>query len=148
MSTVLKFIRDTIVWILMMLTIFLFIMPQVFTLGVIPSESMVPTLEVGDRIFCTHVRWNIIERGDLIVFHPNEEEGSDQFVVKRVIGISGDRVRLEGDKVYVNGTLLDEPYLGMPLDYTGSFVVPKGKYFLLGDNRGNSLDARFWENPL
>lgn len=130
-----------------MVTLFLFVIPEIFTLGVIPSGSMIPTLEIGDKVFCTHVRWNMIDRGDLVVFHPNKEQGEDQFVVKRLIGLGGDHVRLEKGKVFVNGIELIEPYVGSRLDYTGSFVVPQGKYFVLGDNRADSLDARFWENP-
>ena len=123
------------------------VLPVFFSLGYIPSASMEPTLNTGDWTFCINLRWALLDRGDIIVFNPNKEEGSEQLFVKRLIGLPGDRVRIEHDKVFVNGEELDEPYKGSTLDYTGSFVVPKHKYFLLGDNRGDSLDARFWEDP-
>ena len=147
MKSFLKSLRGIVVWVLVMVSLFLFVLPEIFTLGVIPSGSMIPTLEIGDKVFCTHVRWNILERGDIIVFHPNKEQGEDQFVVKRLIGLGGDHIRIEKGIVSVNGVEIQEPYIGSRLDYTGSFVVPKGKYFVLGDNRADSLDARFWENP-
>ncbi|GAA0101721.1 hypothetical protein UT300012_24360 [Paraclostridium bifermentans] len=144
------FSKGILKWILTFIVMyagFRIILPQFFSLGYVPSGSMEPTLNIKDWTFCVNVRWAMLDRGDIIVFNPNKEEGADQLFVKRLIGLPGDRVRIEHGEVSVNGKKLDEPYKGSTLDYTGSFVVPKNKFFLLGDNRGDSLDARFWEDP-
>lgn len=69
-------------------------------------------------------------------------------LLKRVIGIPGDKIEIkDGGKVYINGELKDEPYVKNPDDKQASFVVPEGKYLMLGDNRAKSNDARYWNNP-
>ncbi len=155
----------------------------------IPSESMVPTLEVGDFILVNKfsygvrlplVRKKIVdigdpERGDVMVFFPPHEE---RYFIKRVIGLPGDSIRYSNHVLYVNGEeikqelveveelagvggcpdryiLMDE-YIGDeprtvrkcnlpgPLSIDGSWVVPEGHYFMMGDNRDNSADSRKW----
>ena len=136
----------------------------------IPSDSMEPTLERGDRILVCRVclRFGDIQRGDVVVFsdpdpQPGSERGAigaalhwlgegigvaqpenDDFV-KRVIGLPGDVVEIRDGVVYVNGTKLEEPYLDPDRD-TRSFpprTVPDGMLFVLGDNRPVSGDSRF-----
>lgn len=110
----------------------------------IPSASMVPTLNVDDRLFVTRVyKPENLERGDIIVFKYNQE-GEEIRMIKRLIGLPGDTVEIVNGKVSVNGTLLEEDYIGTPDDYTGTFEVPEGKYFFLGDNRKWSKDSRYW----
>ena len=107
----------------------------------IPSESMVPTLNVGDRLFVTRVyNPEKLKRGDIIVFH-SEEKNED--MIKRLIGLPGDQIGI----VTVNGETLQENYIGTSDNYNGEFTVPEGKYFFLGDNRYWSLDSRYWEDP-
>lgn len=119
----------------------------IFTIMYVPSGSMIPTLSVGDRIITTRTYFNkAIERGDVVVFRP-QEDTKHKFYTKRVIGMPGDRIRIVQGDIYINGERLAEPYIKDKGDYCGSYVVPKGKYFLLGDNRTNSLDSRFWNNP-
>lgn len=111
----------------------------------IPSESMVPTLNVGDRLFVTRVyNPEKLKRGDIVVFHSDEK---DEDMIKRLIGLPGDKVIINNVIVTVNGETLEEDYLGTIDTYNGEFEVPKGKYFFLGDNRYWSLDSRYWENP-
>ena len=111
----------------------------------IPSESMVPTLNVGDRLFVTRI-YNLenLKRGDILVFH-SEEKNED--MIKRLIGLPGDIIVISDGIVTVNGETLDEDYIGTADNYSGEFTVPEGKYFFLGDNRYWSLDSRYWENP-
>ena len=111
----------------------------------IPSESMVPTLNVGDRLFVTRVyNPEKLKRGDIVVFHSDEK---DEDMIKRLIGLPGDKVIINNGIVTVNGETLEEDYLGTIDTYNGEFEVPEGKYFFLGDNRYWSLDSRYWENP-
>ena len=111
----------------------------------IPSESMVPTLNVGDRLFVTRVyNPEHLKRGDIVVFH-SEEKNED--MIKRLIGLPGDKVVIKDGTVIVNNDTLKENYIGTADNYNGEFIVPEGKYFFLGDNRYWSLDSRYWEDP-
>ena len=86
------------------------------------------------------------ERGDVVVLNPPEY--SDEPYIKRVIGLAGERVSFKDGDVLIDGERLDEPYLDGPItdcdgaDYCGGFTVPEGTVFVLGDNRGGSLDSR------
>lgn len=111
----------------------------------IPSESMVPTLNVGDRLFVTRVyNPEKLKRGDVVVF---DSEELNERMIKRLIGLPGDTVIIRNGVVQVNGETLQEDYIGTPDNYNGEFQVPEGKYFFLGDNRAHSDDSRYWENP-
>jgi signal peptidase I len=118
----------------------------------IPSKSMNPTLKVGDRILVNKlsVRFGTINTGDIIVFKapPSEHCGDGDFpdLVKRVIGLPGQTLTSKGNVVYVNGKALKEPWtywrtLSPPIKKT---TVPANNYFVMGDNRANSCDSRFW----
>ncbi len=112
----------------------------------IPSESMVPTLKIGDQLFVTKVyNTENIKTGDIVVFYSEE---LNDLLIKRVIGLPGDKVEIKdnGD-VYVNGNKLNEAYVKNKSDKSGSYTVPEGKFFFLGDNRANSKDSRWWNNP-
>ncbi len=118
----------------------------------IPSKSMKPTLHVGDRILVNKlsVEFGSINVGDVIVFKapPTEhcETGGPGDLVKRVIGLPGQHLTSRGNTIYVNGKALKEPWtyfhtIGSPI---GHVTVPKNSYFVMGDNRANSCDSRFW----
>ncbi|WP_300382186.1 signal peptidase I [Clostridium sp.] len=111
----------------------------------IPSGSMIPTLNVDDRLFVTRL-YNLekLQRGEIIVFYSEEYEKS---LIKRLIGLPGDKVKIEEGIVYVNGEKLEERYLGKKDQLSGEYEVPEGKYFFLGDNRKESQDSRYWVNP-
>ncbi len=149
-------------------------------LRLIPSESMVPTLKIDDRVVIERVsQWyRPYQRGDIIVFYPpgtqlkddpwsvflrltgfsgliyKKEDNIDVAYIKRLIGLPGDKVEVRpNDGVYVNGHKLDEPYINeisrtctlvQPFPYCDSLTVPKGHYFMLGDNRNQSADSRYW----
>jgi len=110
----------------------------------IPSESMVPALEVGDQIVVTRYLQSRPERGDVIVFQ--SPVGADELLVKRVIGLPGDWIDSRLGRVRIGGFTLPEPYLDRAAA-SGSIpsqFVPPDTYFVLGDNRESSLDSRTW----
>lgn len=118
----------------------------------IPSRSMEPTLLVRDRLIADKISFvlNIdkVKRGDIIIFRPPPEAGEGQTnkdYIKRVIGLPGDRVKVENGSVWVNGEALMEGYIAAPPAYYYEEVtVPQGMLFVLGDNRNNSRDSHAW----
>ena len=103
------------------------------------------SLNVGDRLFVTRVyNPEKLKRGDIVVFY-SEEKNED--MIKRLIGLPGDKIVINDGVVTVNGETLEENYIGTADNYSGEFTVPEGKYFFLGDNRYWSLDSRYWQNP-
>jgi signal peptidase I len=148
----------------------LFVRTWVFQAFKIPSGSMEPNLLIGDHLIvnkmslapaATAIERAVlprrdIRRGDVIVFKSPEEPDRD--LIKRVIGLPGDRLELRRKLMYVNGNRLDEPFVkfleplasdaptrpGDPREEYGPVTVPEGQYFMMGDNRDNSQDSRFW----
>jgi len=116
----------------------------------IPSESMLPTLEIDDRLIIEKIsyRFRKPKRGDVVVFSPTDalkEENYKEAFIKRVIGIPGDTVEVKNGEVFVNGKKLTEQYILDPPNYKyPPTKVPEGEYLVLGDNRNNSYDSHFW----
>ena len=124
----------------------------------IPSESMENTLLIGDRVLVDRISWRFSDpkRGDIVVFHP---PFSGPVLIKRIIGMPGDTMSLKDGAVYVNGRALSEPYVrtiggkavpsdpfdnGLPWSLQSPYKVPAGNYFVMGDNRTDSDDSRYW----
>ena len=144
-NTKLNFFKDWIIPIIIAVILAILINRFLIFRVYIPSSSMAPTLNVNDRLLVTKVyKPENLKRGDIVVFNSKE---LDEIVIKRLIGLPGDEIRFDGTSVYVNGKKVDEPYVKNPMEFYGTFKVPEGKYFFLGDNRANSNDARFWKNP-
>ncbi|HES58435.1 MAG TPA: signal peptidase I [Firmicutes bacterium] len=113
----------------------------------IPSSSMEDTIMTGDLVLSWNVPFKLLgqdpRRGQIIVFdHPDEDP---DMWIKRVAGVPGDVVECHGGQLVVNGEPLDEPYIKAPSYHDfGPVYVPDGYYFVLGDNRQNSFDSRYW----
>ncbi len=129
----------------------------------IPSGSMLPTLQINDRLIIDKISYRFTDpvRGDIVVFNPTaqlekelDDDGKKKFneaFIKRVIGLPGDRIDVKSGKVYINGKVLSEKYLDEAPHYNWSStaltpdgIVPKGHYLVLGDNRNNSYDSHYW----
>ncbi len=116
----------------------------------IPSESMTPTLLVGDRVLVNKLSYDLhdVHRGDIVVFKapPGEETAQIKDLVKRVIGLPGDAIEGKGGQIYINGKALPETYLptGVQSRTFAAQKVPPGHYFVLGDNRQNSKDSTYF----
>lgn len=112
----------------------------------IPSGSMEPTLQVGDKIIVNKLtnRFKDPERGQIVVFKYPYDTSQD--FVKRIIGLPGETIEIRDSQVYINGQPLEEDYLPEGLVYPdfAPVTVPEDSYFVLGDNRDNSQDSRMW----
>lgn len=165
---VLGFLGELPGLILMAFLLAILIRTFLFQAFFIPSPSMEPTLIQGDRVLVNKIPYYFHDprRGDIVVFeNPNPEAVPDRGLIggflhwlfqglgvqqpenedfiKRVIGVPGDTVQGKHGSVYVNGEKIAEPYLTQETQAFDAITVPEGKLFVMGDNRGNSLDSRF-----
>jgi len=162
-----KIIKEYLEPIVIAILIALFIRTFVVQAFKIPSSSMEPTLQVGDHLLVSKFIYGIKvpfvdtkyfqirnpQRGDIIVFIYPKDRSKD--FIKRVIGIGGEKVEILHNNIYINDKLIDDPwgyydersrsgkYL-QPMEKFGPVIVPKGSLFVLGDNRDNSQDSRYW----
>ena len=125
--------------------VFGLVRPFVFESFRIPTESMVPTLEAGDRVLANKFVYSFTNpgRGDIVVF--GGVDGEEETLIKRVVGVAGDKILVQDGVLFVNGDPQKEPYLNKESpsrDSYGPVAVPEGYVFLMGDNRGNSSDSR------
>jgi signal peptidase I len=112
----------------------------------VESVSMQPTLFAGDMVIVNKLAYrfnNTPHRGDVIVFKYPPDPDSIPYI-KRVIGLPSDQVHIANGKVYINGQVIDEPYLKVTTDRGGDWTVPDRQLFVMGDNRNNSRDSRAW----
>ncbi|MDX1616976.1 MAG: signal peptidase I [Candidatus Promineifilaceae bacterium] len=129
-----------------LLTLFIFLIVNTVTGRFrIEGFSMLPTLEEGEYVIINKLSYYLDEpeRGDIIVLHFPNDRNRD--FIKRVIGLPGDHIDIHDGQVRINGVLLNEPYINSPPNYSGTWDVPGGQYFVLGDNRNNSSDSHNWQ---
>lgn len=130
--------------------VFLIIRPFIVQAFFIPSESMLPTLQVRDHILVNKFIYRFKEPayGDVVVFRAPSSasgDGTEKDFIKRLIGREGDVIEVKNGAVYRNGERLQEPYVLQPPDYEMKPVkIPEGKVFVMGDNRANSNDSHAW----
>ena len=139
-----RFILDVLETILLAAILFLTINALSARVRV-EGTSMVPTLQNEEFVLVNRLAYQMgaHQRGDIIVFHhPSGQKQED--LIKRVIGLPGDRVRAESGSIYVNDVQLKEGYIKEAPAYTGEWIVPDGQLFVLGDNRNNSSDSHQW----
>ena len=115
----------------------------------IPSGSMENTIMTGDRVFGNRLAYKFSDpkRFDIIIFkYPDDES---QLFIKRIIGLPGETVEIHDGNIYINGSdsPLEDVDIKEPMEGSfGPYTVPEGCYFVMGDNRNNSRDSRYWEN--
>ena len=116
----------------------------------VPTGSMETTIMTGDRVIGSRLTYlfNEPERGDIAIFHFPDDESV--YYVKRIIGLPGDIIDIREGQVYLNNSAepLQEDYIAEPMEWEPDmhFEVPENCYFMLGDNRNKSADARYWRN--
>jgi signal peptidase I len=115
----------------------------------IPSGSMLPTLEINDRLIIDKLGYKFTDpkRGDVVVFSPTDalkQQYKDAFI-KRIIGLPGETVEVKNGQVIINGETISEKYIAEEPQYNwGPQTVPENSYLVLGDNRNNSFDSHSW----
>lgn len=147
MEKVKAFLKEILWYVIVFLVTFV-VCRYIILVSTVMSGSMEPTIMTGNTAFCNRLAYikDEPERGDKIVFL-FEETG--EYYFKRVIGLPGEKISFKDEHVYIDGVLLQEEYLS-PVVITEcdkTFEVPEGCVFVLGDNRTNSYDSRFWANP-
>lgn len=138
-----SFWRDLLETIALALVLFL-ILNAITSRVKVFNISMQPTLKQGYLLLVNKMAYKLgdPENGDIIVFHYNGDKQEDY--IKRIIGVPGDKVDISGGVVRVNDVALTEPYILEVPNYSGSWLVPEGQLFVLGDNRNHSSDSHQW----
>ena len=151
-SNLVQIVKDNVVTIAIALLISLIVRLFIAEPRYIPSESMFPTLEIGDRLIVEKVsyRFHDVYYGDIIVFQPplqllKQGYEANQAFIKRAIAKGGDTIAVKDGVVYVNERPLKEDYIAQFPQYNlNPLIVPQGSLFVMGDNRNNSNDSHIW----
>lgn len=140
-SPALTFALEVLQTVLMALVLY-FLIDLVLGRVRVENISMQPTLKAGEFILVNKMAYRIgdYNHGDIVIFHHTESED----YIKRVIGVPGDMIRVQGGIVYVNNQPTQEAYIAAPPNYSGNWTVPENSLFVLGDNRNQSSDSHSW----
>ncbi len=149
-----RILRETLSWagtIIVLVLIAVFMNRFVIFKVQVPSGSMMNTILENDRLIGLRL-FSDIKRGDIVTFYnqnPNPYDSNDpKYLVKRVIGLPGETIEIKNGIVLIDGKILNEDYLKESMDperHIEPLTVPEGCYFVMGDNRNNSNDSRYWE---
>ncbi len=143
--------QKTVVECIITAIVVFFFFRTVILWGVVPSESMQPTLDVSDIVIANGLAYinDAPQRGDIVIFAGTEGDIKGEILIKRIIGLPGDSLMFVEGSVYINGQLYREEYLyeDMKTYSFKDYEIPEGCYFVLGDNRIDSYDSRYWNNP-
>lgn len=143
-----KILKAIIIYVILVV-IFVVLFQTVFMLSFVPSSSMEGTIKTNSVVFSTmyDVEKEDLERYDILTFIAPDDP--DVTYIKRLIGLPGETIEVKEGKVYADGVELDDSFIKDSQNRVGDgiYTVPEGCYFFLGDNRNNSKDSRFWENP-
>ena len=148
-KSIIKEIRDYVFLIVLAFALAFLMNKFVYANAEVPTGSMIPIVQPGDRLIVNRLAYLFEEpqRGDIVMFiYPDNEKDN---YLKRIIGLPGEKVEIRDGLVYINDSKkpLYEPYLNDPPNGDfGPYNVPEGCYFMLGDNRDISQDARYWKN--
>ena len=148
-KSIIKEIRDYVFLIVLAFALAFLMNKFVYANAEVPTGSMIPIVQPGDRLIVNRLAYLFEEpqRGDIVMFiYPDNEKDN---YLKRIIGLPGAKVEIRDGLVYINDSKkpLSEPYLNDPPNGDfGPYNVPEGCYFMLGDNRDISQDARYWKN--
>lgn len=147
-KSIFKEVRDYVFLILLAFALAFLMNRFVYANAEVPTGSMIPIVQPGDRLIVNRLAYLFDEpdRGDIVMFaYPDDE--SENYL-KRIIGLPGEKVEIKDGLVYINDSSkpLDEPYINDPPNGDfGPYNVPDNSYFMLGDNRDESKDARYWD---
>ena len=145
-----KVLKEIFSWVMVFVVAFALaftINKVVYFKVVVPSASMETTIMTGDKVIAFPLAYKLSKpkRGDIIVFPFPDDEEVDY--IKRVMGLPGETIEGKDGLVYIEGVPLNEPYVKETLNSDfGPYTVPKDSYFMMGDNRNDSADSRFWTN--
>lgn len=147
--TLSRFARDVVEVVVPAVILFLIIRTFFLESRFVPSPSMVPTIQVQDRFLLNKTAYwfKSPQRYQVVIFKPPARAGSKDDFVKRIIGLPGETIKIHNGVVYINDQPLPEPYITpdrAPISEFGPYIIPDGNVFVMGDNRNNSQDSRFW----
>jgi signal peptidase I len=144
-----RFLRDIVEVVIPAVILYFIISTFFIQTREVPSGSMIPAIEVGERFLLNKTAYWFHEpqRFQIVVLKPTKAAGIKEDLVKRVIGLPGEKLMVQEGMVWINDRPLKESYITperAPVNESGPFLIPKGEYFVMGDNRNNSRDSRFW----